>query len=118
MIALLMAVMLFLGMDGPALALDVKTEVPRTDHPRFLPSFRDGSDPQDRRLAGTDQLAEALDQLLTDGSRLIVEMADSQDLPATHGASDDTTIADVARDKAIKTAQVGQQRRGMAETLN
>ena len=106
-IAPLLAVLLCIGMGGPALALDVAAAVLRIDYPRLLPISRYDLVPEDLGFAGADladmdngttgsflghtyattqvavppdQADAALDQLLADGIRLIVVMADSRDL--------------------------------------
>ncbi|WP_323772500.1 ABC transporter substrate-binding protein [Antarctobacter sp.] len=94
-------------MGGPVLALDVAAAVLRIDYPRLLPISRYDLVPEDLGFAGADladmdngttgsflghtyattkvavppdQADAALDQLLADGIRLIVVMADSRDL--------------------------------------
>ncbi len=106
-IAPLLAVLLCIGMGGPVLALDVAAAVLRIDYPRLLPISRYDLVPEDLGFAGADladmdngttgsflghtyattkvavppdQADAALDQLLADGIRLIVVMADSRDL--------------------------------------
>ncbi len=106
-IAPLLAVLLCIGMGGPVLALDVAAAVLRIDYPRLLPISRYDLVPEDLGFAGADladrdngttgsflghtyattkvavppdQADAALEQLLADGIRLIVVMADSRDL--------------------------------------
>ncbi|WP_417211261.1 ABC transporter substrate-binding protein [Antarctobacter sp.] len=94
-------------MGGPVLALDVAAAVLRIDYPRLLPISRYDLVPEDLGFAGADladrdngttgsflghtyattkvavppdQADAALEQLLADGIRLIVVMADSRDL--------------------------------------
>lgn len=128
-IAPLLAVLLYVGLAGHASALDVKAAVLRIDYPRLLPISRYDLRPEDLGFAGamladedngttgtflghtyeTQQIAvppeeadAALEQILADGIRLIVVMAEGRDLLrlTDRAAQDDALVLNATAPEA------------------